>query len=257
MAGDEEVFEGGVNRVRRVGATVVRPAGLHTRSVHRLLRHIRGRGFMGGPEVLALDLAQGTETLSFLPGEVGVYPIGARFRTDEALVSAARLLRDYHDATADFEVASSDHWFVPPRDPAEVICHGDYAPYNCVNEGGETTGVFDFDTAHPGPRLWDVGYGAYRWAPLTSTANLDGFGDLSEQGRRLRLFCEAYGTDELREVVEMAAERLVALVEMMRRLASNGHEAFGRHVEGGHDELYLRDVEYLRGNAETLAWAES
>ena len=64
-AGDfDEVLLGGVNSVRRVGDTVIRPSGSHTRSVHALLRFVRENGFTGCPEVLGLDDEVGIETLS-------------------------------------------------------------------------------------------------------------------------------------------------------------------------------------------------
>ena len=103
---DEEELAGGVNVVRRVGQTVVRSAGPHSATVHRLLQHVRNRGFDRGPEPLGLDQASGTETLSFLPGEVTNYPVSDTFRTEGVLVQAAKMLRAYHDATTDSLVFS-------------------------------------------------------------------------------------------------------------------------------------------------------
>ena len=45
---------------------------------------------------------------------------------------------------------------MPPVEPAEIVIHGDFARYNCVLQDGNVAGVFDFDTAHPAYRLWDV-----------------------------------------------------------------------------------------------------
>lgn len=246
-------LQGGVNVVRRVGATVVRPAGPHTESVHALLRYVRSRGFTGCPQVLGLDRSAGTETLSLLPGETAIYPLPPAFRTDAALVSAARLLRRYHDATVGFDLAAWRAWFLPEREPVEVVCHGDFAPYNCVVIDGEVVGVFDFDTAHPGPRRWDAAYAAYRWVPLADPSNPDGFGDIAEQRRRLVLFCESYGSLDPPAVVAAAIERLRALVDTMHQLAADGQEAFARHLDDGHDDLYLTDAAYLEANADVLA----
>ena len=41
-------------------------------------------------------------------------------------------------------------WQLSGRYPIEVICHGDYAPYNVVLNGKQAVGIVDFDTAHPG-----------------------------------------------------------------------------------------------------------
>ncbi|MFJ9374801.1 phosphotransferase [Streptomyces sp. NPDC101455] len=42
--------------------------------------------------------------------------------------------------------------------PVEVICHGDFAPDNCVFTGEGAVGIVDFDAARPGPgpRAWDL-----------------------------------------------------------------------------------------------------
>ncbi|MFD2351725.1 phosphotransferase [Nonomuraea ferruginea] len=75
------------------------------------------------------------------------------------------LLRAYHDATTGFTPPGDAAWYFPPRQPAEVVCHADIAPYNCVFRDGAPVAFIDFDTAHPGPRLWDVAYAAYRFVP--------------------------------------------------------------------------------------------
>ncbi len=250
-----ERLTGGVNEILRVGNTVIRPAGPHSATVHRYLGQLRQHGFERAPEPLALDSSAGTETLSFLPGLVSGYPLDPAFCTDRALIGAARLLRELHLAGARYRPAADDRWDLPTRQPVEVICHGDFAPYNCVVNDGEVTGVFDFDTAHPGPKLWDVGYGAYRWVPLTAPSNPDGSPAIDEQRRRLGLFCAQYGVDRITAVVDWAAERLTALVAMMVQRAADGHPAFARHLAEGHDQLYLADIEHLRSNRLVLAGA--
>lgn len=254
---DDEPLRGGVNEVVRRGDTVIRPAGPHSASVHRLLRHVRAAGFEGGPDVIDLGVDARIETLTFVPGEVTGYPVSPPFRTDRALESAAVLLRDFHDASVGFPTQASDRWGLPTREPVEVICHGDFAPYNCAVTDGDVTGVFDFDTAHPGPRLWDVGYAAYRWAPLTDPDGGEGFGTTTEQARRLRLFCASYGTDDLNGVIAAAADRLHALVDMMRTRAAAGNAAFAEHVADGHDLLYLNDIAYFTRNATRLSTGTS
>jgi aminoglycoside phosphotransferase (APT) family kinase protein len=250
---EDDKLVGGMNTVRRVGPHVIRPLGPHSASVHQLLRYVRAKGFMEGPEVVDVDVFSGTETLTYLEGETTNYPLADAFRTDGALTSAAQLLRRFHDATEGFESRPGDHWFLPPQHPVEVMCHGDFAPYNCVMNHGSVTGAFDFDIAHPGPRLWDVGYAAYRWALLTAPTNSDEAGSPAEQRRRLRLFCDAYGTDDTLGVVVAAQMRLGLLVETIRSLASAGHAAFGQHIADSHDQLYLSDIAYLRDQAAFFA----
>jgi aminoglycoside phosphotransferase (APT) family kinase protein len=200
-----------------------------------------------------VDVVGGTETLTYLEGETTNYPLPNHFRTDGALASAAQLLRRFHEATEGFATRPDDRWFLPPQHPVEVMCHGDFAPYNCVMNHGTVAGVFDFDIAHPGPRLWDVGYAAYRWSPLTAASNPDGYGTPEEQRRRLGLFCAAYGTDDITGVVVGAQQRLRLLVETIRSLASHGHAAFVQHSADGHDRLYAADIAYLREHEEFFA----
>lgn len=245
---------GGVNEVMRVGDAVHRPGGTHTPAVHALLRHPRSQGFTGCPDVLDWDPRSVVETLSFLTGDAGEYPLTPAFRTDRALVSAAQLLRRLHDATVGFDHDRFTTWMLPTRQPIEVVCHGDFAPYNCVIVDGEVVGVFDFDTAHPAPRVWDVAYAAYRWAPHAAPGKSGRLrGDVEQQARRLRLFCDGYGFDDRRAVVDAAIERLDALVGYMRVQARAGDRAFARHIDDGHDVMYEGDVEYVRVDADRLA----
>lgn len=132
-------------------------------------------------------------------------------------------------------------------EPVEVICHGDFAPYNCIFQDGYTVGVIDFDGARPGPRRWDLAYALYRFAPLTDPANGDGFGDSAEQARRARLFLDAYGCtrQQRHEAMQSIGPRLMSLVAFLRDAAASGDPNYARHIEEGHADLYLRDIDYV------------
>ncbi|ANZ39077.1 aminoglycoside phosphotransferase [Lentzea guizhouensis] len=234
---------GGINEVYRTGDTVRRPTGAWSPLVHGLLRHVRAKGFTGAPDFHGID-EEGREVLTFFPGDVSNYPLSPAARSEEALVSAARLLRSYHDATVGF--GRSGDWMLPAREPAEVVCHGDFAPYNCVLDGDTAVAMIDFDTAHPAPRRWDVAYALYRWAPLTHPDNGDGFGTVEQQAARAARFCDAYGLEDRSNLAEAVADRLTALVEFMHAQADAGNAAFASHIADGHDRLYLRDIEYIR-----------
>jgi len=253
---EEQVLTGGLNEVVRVGDTVRRRRGPWSERVTALVRHLERVGFRQAPRFIR---AEGDfEVLEFLPGEVGSYPLTPAARSTTVLVSAARLLRGYHDATADIATTMPGGWMLADHEPAEVICHGDFAPYNCVLRGEEVVGLIDFDTAHPGPRSRDLGYAVYRFAPLTDPANEDGFGTVGEQAARAGLFCDSYGlTDPAARaaVITAAVDRLRDLVEHMRAQAAAGHEGFAAHVADGHDELYLRDIAHIEANAAAFAAA--
>lgn len=247
---DEQEFRGGVNLVRRRGDAVHRPGSPAAPSIHRLLQHLHDQGFHGAPEPRGFD-EQGNEVLSYLDGQVPT-PLTPELRGHDLLCSAARLLRQLHDASATFPLHPDDRWLLPARHPVEVTCHGDAAPYNCVVKDGQVVGLIDFDTAHPGPRDWDVAYAIYRFAPLQGPANPESFGTPSEQAQRAVAFCRAYGTGVGAGVVDVVADRLQALIDFMRAQAGQGNEAFRRHLAAGHAELYEADITYLRDHRDTF-----
>ncbi len=250
-----EELTGGRGGILRAGGAVHRPAGTWTRQVHRLLEHVRHNGFMGAPQPLGFD-EQGREIVSHIAGEVSNYPLSASAVSPEALTSAATLLRRYHDATVDFLVlpGALDSWQLPPRPPFEVVCHGDFAPYNVVLDGKRAVGIIDFDTAHPAPRVWDIAYALYRWAPLTNPKNHDGFGDLTTQTARAVAFCDAYGLEASarRGLITLVADRLQVLVDFMLAEARAGNAAFEANLSDGHHLLYIADIAYIRDNAERV-----
>lgn len=243
---DRESLVGGVNEVVRVGAKVWRPTGPWSPRVHGLLRHLRQQGFTAAPRFHGVT-ADGLEVLDFIPGAVSDYPATPAAASLAALASAAELLRALHDSTVELAGDTPDGWMLPARAPVEVICHGDYAPHNCVLDGTEVVGVIDFDTAHPGPRLWDVAYAVYRWAPTTAPTNTDGFGTAEEQAHRARFFCDRYGLDPVGRagLVDAVVARLHDLVGFMRSQAAAGNAAFARHLTDGHHIQYLADAAYL------------
>lgn len=247
MAGDTmtgEAMAGGVNTVLRIGDRVHRPAGEWTPAVHALLDHLAAKGFSGAPRVHGFD-AEGREVLDFVPGDV---PGSEVVVSDEALADMAVLLRGLHDATADFIPPAGSAWYFEPREPFEVICHGDVAPYNTVFRDGRPVALIDFDTAHPAPRVWDVAYAAYRFVQLVEESGGEGGAvAVGEQSRRLALFADAYGLGgrDRAVLIDTLVARLRHLVGFMRGQAAAGHPAFGRHVAEGHDRYYLENVAYI------------
>lgn len=239
-----ELAGGGTHRVVRVGETVRRPRTAASEAVARLLSGPRTVGFTAAPRFLGVD-ERGRDCFDYLPGRVGNYPLTEGLRSERALLSAARLLREYHSASAMLcdELAGA-RWWLSTREPVEVICHGDFAPYNCVFAGDRAVGLIDFDTAHPRPRIWDVAYAVYRFAPLTHPENPDGFGTPEQQAERCRLFLAEYGPVH-GDVFSVAMQRLHELVRLMHAEADRGDSAFAAHVADGHDRVYSRDAEYL------------
>jgi len=158
---DEVVLAGGnVNVVTRVGDTVRRSAGPWTPTIHALLTWVRARGVECVPEPQGFD-DRGREVLSWIPGQVGGWPVPAWVWAEQTRADAAQMLRAFHDATVGFDVPDPV-WRSAPRAPAEVVCLNDVAPYNMVHDGERLVGLIDVDMASPGPRAWDLAYLAYR-----------------------------------------------------------------------------------------------
>lgn len=243
---EERLAGGGVNEVVRVEATVRRPTGPHTPAVHALLGHLAREGFAGAPRAHGVD-DRGREVLDFVDGDVAHYPLPVHVHSDAGLTAAARLIRGLHDATTTFTPPEDAAWMFPAREPAEVVCHGDLAPYNCVYRDGRPVAFIDFDTAHPGPRVWDLAYAAYRFVPLTDPDGPEGGADTREQARRLRVFADAYdmSAHDRDVLVRTAIARLDSLVEWMHAEAARGNAAFASHIAEGHDVLYRGDIDYL------------
>ncbi|WP_277207358.1 aminoglycoside phosphotransferase family protein [Isoptericola croceus] len=204
--GDEvELAGGNVGAVVRVGDTVRRTAGPWTPTIHALLAWVRARGASMVPVPLGIDDG-GREVLSFLPGEVAGWPVPAWVWEPETAQAAGTMLRTWHDATEGFALQDAT-WRVPPRDPVEVVCLNDIAPYNMVHDGNRLVGLIDIDMASPGPRVWDLAYLAYRicgWcedmpAPTGS----------APRAVRLDLLLDAYGRD--------AAPSTTAVMSTMRQ----------------------------------------
>jgi hypothetical protein len=184
--------------VVRIGDTVRRPVKAHAAFAHQLLRHLEKQGFPGAPKFFGIDSA-GREVLSFVPGWV---PPQLGHFTDAQLFSAARLLRKLHDATHGS----------PLREGFEVICHGDASPCNCVFADGVPAAFIDFDDAHPGSRLDDLGYAAWLWIDLGNEELSVEF-----QAQRVADFFASYGLD--------ASEAIPAIIAAQMTLAGRTSDA--------------------------------
>ncbi len=252
-----EILEGGrPDVIKRIGDTVQRPAGPWTPATQALLQHLHQQGFHGAPTPHGIT-NDGNELVSFIPGHVSNYPLSAAAKSTTALTSAATLLRDFHRASATFLTAKTQAytWQLPARPNADVICHGDFAPYNVVLNGETAIAIIDFDTAHPAPRLWDIAYALYRWAPFTRPDNTDGFGSTAQQIQRATLFCDHYGLDakERSALPLLIVERLYVMVDTIVNGAAQGNTAFQANLADGHHLLYIADAEYVKAQAKIIA----
>jgi Phosphotransferase enzyme family len=229
---------GNVNDVVRVGDTIRRLTGPWTPTIHRYLNHLAAGGIDWIPRVVGIEGDR--EILTFVEGEVPLYPLPQWVWSDLALADAGRLLRALHDASIGFDqTAASWQWSV--NEPVEVIRHNDFAPHNLAFRGGRVVGAIDFDLCSPGPRVSDIANLATRMVPLTSELHAGAVGQ-DEWPRRIQLLLDAYGSNlDWREVVRAAIPRLQEEADFTRALA----EAQSKPGLLDDAELYDRDVRHL------------
>jgi Ser/Thr protein kinase RdoA (MazF antagonist) len=241
-----------MNAVVRVGDTIRRTAGPWTPTVHRFLRHLRDRGLDWVPEPLGVE-AEGddggeVEILSFIDGDVPLYPLPQYVWDDVALVDGARMLRAIHDASQGFDRAGA-LWQSTSKRPDEVICHNDFAPHNLAYADGRVIGVIDFDMASPGSRMWDLAYYATRAVPLGQVTP-DGAPPESDWAPRIRLILDSYGTVQapgasIADLVRVAIERLRELADFSIAKA----EELSQPTLRDDADLYRRDADYLAAHS--------
>ena len=233
------------------GDRVVRPANPWTEEVQNFLRFLRGRGVDYVPVPYGRT-EEGQEVLSFVQGQIFHEGLPISLYTEEFLQSVAKLLSDYHSHSKEYisRLTGKEPWMLSAVEPIEVMCHGDFAPYNVTVEEGSPKGIIDFDTLHPGPAMWDVVYGTYRFVPFMSPTNPEYRGPLKEQIRRMKVFLDAYGAskEQREQFIPLLLHRLTCLIDYMKRQAALGNKDFITNIERGDLKIYLQDMEYIHLN---------
>lgn len=188
-----------------------RPPGPNPQLARDVLLRLERAGFDAAPRWLGVD-EEGRDVLSWIEGEthvergrmhpfVGDPSLKVTF-TDEQVGEVFRLLRRYHDAFED-----------------EVICHGDFGPWNLVWREGLPVGLIDFDDVRRADASEDVAY-ALRAFVSYGFAEADPW----ELVRRTRLALQAYGRTF--DVAAILAEEYERVEKRCRR---NGwHRALAR-----------------------------
>ncbi|NJP88944.1 aminoglycoside phosphotransferase family protein [Nonomuraea sp. FMUSA5-5] len=237
-------------RVVRVGDTVRRPIHPWTPAVHVLLRHLETAGFPYSPRVLGID-EEGREILTYIEGESG--PQGwVKVVEDGGLVSLALLLRDYHDAVAGFRLPDGLTWSSGETEAGDddVICHGDFGPWNIVWRGDRPVGILDWDYARPRPRLHDVAYALEYLAPFRDDAECLRwlrYPAPPDRRHRLEVFATAYGLTSTEGLVDAVFEVQRDVIRQVRLLAGAGRQPQADWVANG----------FLEEAARKLAWGQA
>ncbi len=220
--------------------TIYKQADSHSATVHRLLRHLEKKGITWVPRSLGIE--DGIHVLTYIKGDSA--DEDSWLWEEPLLQTVARRIREFHDAGSDFAIRPEDQFFQTLDEPHEVICHNDLAPYNCIFRNSRFAGLIDFDVCAPGPRIWDLGYAAYRFIPLYPTEEINGHGpgpfDIAEMQDRIEVFLHGYaGT---RTELHYRAEELIA--SAVRRLRTLADWTAGFAETSGKDELLSHAAMY-------------
>ncbi|MEV6922882.1 aminoglycoside phosphotransferase family protein [Dactylosporangium sp. NPDC051485] len=237
-------------RVAVIGDRVYRPAGWWTPTVHALLRYLHDVGFTRVPR--PLGVVDGREVLDFIPGDSG--SAGWRRVVPEAgLRALARLLREYHQAVEGFVAPPDACWALAngPAGAGEVICHGDFGPWNIVWDGLVPVGLVDFDFAQPGEALDDVAYALGYVVPFCDDAQAmrwQGYDMPPDRAERIAIFADEYGLATVDGLVEAVIRRQEMDGVYVRALAERGLEPQRTWVAQGFCEELAARAQWSRDN---------
>lgn len=245
---DETLVGGMMNAPRRVGHCVFRKRTSSTETIHQLLRYVRERGIHWVPEPISMD--QEHEQITYIEGDVP-HTMPPWIWKEHVLIEIATFIREWHDASIGFDFEHS-LWNFDTQTESEVICHNDFAPYNCVFSNEKFVGLIDFDLCAPGARLWDLAYTAYRYIPIMpEKGSIDDeyspFNSM-EMHQRIDVFLDAYskGHEKMRygkhSLFLMTIQRLKKLSQWTRKYAKDTkNDILARNAE-----MYENHANWIR-----------
>jgi hypothetical protein len=251
MADHQVLQDDPYRRVVRIGDTVRRPVQPWSPTVHELLRHLEGVGFPYAPRFLGID-ADGREVLTYIDGESGG-AAWSKIIEDAGLVAMARMLRDYHDAVRGFRPTAEAGWAASPGrfGPGDLVCHGDFGPWNLVWRGSQPIGILDWDYAWPAPAVHDVAYALEYVTPFRDDRvciESLRYPLPPDRRRRLAKFAEAYGLTTTDGLVDEVIAQQQQVWLRARQLAADGQQPQVAWQEAGVlDEVETR-IHWSRAN---------
>lgn len=206
---EEQLSTNKQHPIVRIGNEVHRPTAFWTPAVQDLLKHLESVGFPYSPRVLGFD-EEGREVLSYFEGEsgkAGWYKI----LDDDGLRRFAKLLRTYHDAVATYRPPQDLEWSNEAKrlKPGEIICHGDFGPWNIVWQGNEPVGIVDWDVALPAAPEHDILYAIEYSAPFRddeAAVTWHHFPKVPDRKHRVEVLLEAYGHPAIDNLSTKVAE---------------------------------------------------
>ena len=238
---DETTRENNEHRpITRIGNTVHRPTQWWTPSVHHLLNYLEEVGFSYSPRVMGFD-NQGREVLSYIEGDSGKEG-WLKILSDEGLANFARLLKSYHEAIADYKPPKDAEWAYSPNilKPGEIMCHGDFGPWNIAWDGEKPVGILDWDFVLPAKPTYDIFYALEYSAPFRddeTALKWHHFPEVPDRKRRVQVFLDAYGAN-LTGIVDGVAEVQRMGIAHVKYLADRGlHPQIDWVKEGALDNI--------------------
>src|ERR1700757_2969986 len=247
-----EEFSGLRSRVVRIAGTVRREVHQNTPAVRALLIHLEETGFAAAPRWLGFD-EEGRETLSYITGTAGHYPLKSYVLSESTLTGLGILLRRFHDATINFRLPENVVWQNAINGKREVICHGDTGPYNIIFQNKQPVALIDFERATPGPRVWDIAFVVYRFAPLCDSPKQGVTPAFLEAiARRIRVFLSAYGFSQNDDLFDWMQLRLKTEIDLFLSGVTDDPVRRQKKIEAGPLDLYKRDLHLITGISGSL-----
>ncbi|MGH3487127.1 MAG: aminoglycoside phosphotransferase family protein [Actinopolymorphaceae bacterium] len=216
--------------------------------MHALLDYLEAAGFPYSPRVVGTDA--GSDVLTYIDGASGAEGWSS-VAEESGLTAAARMLRTYHDTVAAWRPERAPVWFngtAGTGGPGEVVCHGDFAPWNIIWHGTKPVGLVDWEYASLGPPRRDVAYALDCMAPFRTDADcvtLLRYPEPPDRSRRIALFAEAYGLTSTDWLVDAVIANQIGAIETVRGLAAEGHERQIAMVADGYPERLEQHVDWI------------
>lgn len=242
---DEQQLENTSSRpMTKIGNTVRRPIEFWQPAVADLLKYLESKDFPYSPKFLGID-DQGREVVSYLEGEsgkAGWYKI----HSENGLRNYAKLLRRYHDTVAGYRPPVELEWANGRHglNNNQLICHGDFGPWNIVWKGEEPVGIVDWDLAHPNSPQYDILYALEYAAPFRDddmVVSWHHFESVPDRAKRVEIFLDAYGSDAMDDVAKRVARMQREVGKLEKLLADRGLQPQVEWVANGDlDEIEKR-----------------
>ncbi len=247
---EQQLNDNPLKPIVKIGDTIHRPVGWWTPSVHVLLKYLSDVGYKYSPRVLGFD-EQGREVLSYIEGQSGGDG-WAKIIPDEGLKIFAKLLREYHEVIANFKPPADSEWAYSKGAPkkGEVMCHGDFGPWNVVWQGSEPVGIVDWDFVLPAKPEYDILYALEYSAPFRNDENTlewHHFPEIPDRKHRVNVFLGAYGTSSIENIAQKVAN-------MQRQVGKYEEQLAKRGLQPQVDWIANGDLDRIE---EWAAWTET